>query len=101
MTGGQLANGIGSGIAGAFSATFVVTYTILAKWHKSAIGRFMILMAAGVFFTCFITLNITSKGFSPSADWLRYIQAGLWVIIGATYAFHSWQVWKAQREGNK
>jgi hypothetical protein len=98
MTGGQLANGIGSAVAALSSGGFILTYGVLARWYRTVTGRFLMVLAVSTLATCFITLNITAKGFTSQADWLRYLQAVVWISIGATYIYQSWLVWKEQRK---
>lgn len=99
MTGGQLANGIGSGIVTIASASFILSYGTLARFYKSSIGRFMVLKAVGIFFTGLITVILTANNFATSVDWLRYIQAGLWMIVASAYVYHTSMVWKSQLKG--
>lgn len=96
MTGGQLANGLGSCLVTIASATFIVSYGVLARFYKTQLGRFMILKAVGICLTGLITVALTVANFTTGYDWLRYIQAGLWTIIALAYINHTTFVWRSQ-----
>jgi hypothetical protein len=100
MTGGQLANGIGSAMAATSSLIFILAYSLMARWYKTFTGRFMVAKAAGVFFTCLITIALTANDFTAGVDWLRYVQAAVWVLIGSAYISHIYLIWITQRRQN-
>lgn len=101
MTGGQLANGVGSALVTIASASFILSYGILAKFYKTQIGRFMVLKAVGIFFTGVITVALTANNFTTGVDWLRYVQASLWAIVAVAYAYHTRVVWRSQVKGKR
>lgn len=101
MTGGQLANGVGSALVTLASAAFILSYGILAKPYRTSIGRFMVLKALGICFTGVITVTLTLNDFAIQVDWLRYIQAGLWFIVASAYIYHTSMVWKSQLKGKR
>jgi hypothetical protein len=96
MTGGQIANGIGSAIAMVTSGVFIATYSAVAPWHKSSLGRFMMVKAAAICLTGVITVTLTIKDFTSHSDWLRYIQASLWVMVSVAFVHHTSLVWRLQ-----
>jgi hypothetical protein len=101
MTGGQVANGLGSAAAMVTSAVFILTWTAVGRWWKTWTGRFMILKAGAISFTGIITVWLTLVDFASNWDPLRYIQAGLWFTVSVAFMHHTRQVWKINRTKGK
>ena len=98
MTGGQIANGLGSAFAMVSSAVFILTWTAVGKWWRTWTGRFMILKAGAISLTGVLTVWLTLVDFAASWDALRYIQAGLWYTVSVAFIHHTRQVWRINRE---
>lgn len=101
MTGGQVANGVGSALAMVTSGTFIVTWTLLGKWWRTSTGRFMVVKAGAIALTGVITVWLTLTDFALSWDPLRYVQAGLWVLVSASFMHHTRVLWKINRAKKK
>lgn len=99
MTTGQFFNGFASGLVMVVSFIFILSYCLTARWWKSSTGRFLMIKAVGIFLTGVITVSLTLSDFTPSSDWLRLVQAGLWTLIAAAYAHHIWMMWRVQGKG--
>lgn len=93
MTHGQLANGIGSAIAMITSGIFILVWTLVGKWWRTPTGRFMVVKAGAIMLTGMITVWLTLTDFASSWDILRYIQAGLWVLVSWAFVHHTRMVW--------
>lgn len=100
MTGGQIANGIGSALAMATSGIFVITWTVVGTWWTSSTGRFMVMKAGAIFLTGVITVWLTLTDFAASWDALRYIQAGLWALISVAFIHHTRMVHRVNRRSD-
>lgn len=101
MTGGQLANGVGSALVMVTSGSYILLWTLYGGWFRSRIGRFVILKATAIFFTGIITVALTLSGFNQDVDWLRYIQAILWVMVSIAFIHHTRAVWKVNHRKEK
>lgn len=101
MTGGQAANGIGSALVMLTSGSYIVIWTFYGGWFRSRIGRFVILKATAIFLTGIITVALTLGDFSKGVDWLRYIQAVLWVMASIAFIHHTRVVWKVNHRKEK
>jgi hypothetical protein len=101
MTGGQVANGIGSAIVMVTSGLYVLVWTFYGGWFRSRIGRFVVMKAAAICLTGVITVSLTLTDFGKQSDWLRYIQAGLWIVMSIAFVHHTRLVWKVNRKGMK
>lgn len=101
MTGGQLANGIGSAIAMVTSGVFVTTWTVVGKWWKTSTGRFMVVKASAIGLTGIITVWLTLTDFASSWDALRYVQAGLWFLVSLAFIHHTRMLVKVNRKEQK
>jgi cytochrome c biogenesis protein CcdA len=96
MTPGQMANGLASGFIAATGSAFVIIYGVLAKLWKSVDGRMLMTLGLTVAFTGVLTTTLTIQGFTAGGDFLRFIQAGLLVIVGLLFLLYSVRVWKMQ-----
>lgn len=93
---GQDANGFAAAFTAGFGSLFVISYGVLAKWYESGEGRMMMGFASAITITNALTLTMTILGFSTSVDWLRFIQAGLMISIGVSFAWFTIRVWRLQ-----
>lgn len=98
MTGGQVANGVGSAIVAVSGLSFIVFWTIFGRWYRTSTGRFMVMKAAAISVSGILTLWLTLGGFAISWDFLRYIQAGLWVMISLAFLHHTVQIYTLYRK---
>lgn len=89
MTGGQIANGIGSAVALVTSGTFILAWTIVGRWWKTSTGRFMVMKAGAICLTGIITVWLTLVEFTNDWDALRWVQGGLWVLISLAFIHHT------------
>lgn len=96
MTPGQIANGTASAWVAGMGSMFIVSYAMLARWKDSAEGRLMMALVVAITLTCSLTLTMTVFGFKPNVDWLRFIQAALWGVIGVCFLTLTIKVWKTQ-----
>lgn len=101
MTDGQVANGVGSFFAMVTSGTFIVVWTIVGKWWKTQVGRFMVMKASAIFMAGLLTVMLTVTEFESDADWLRYTQAVIWVAVSVVFVAHTRLLWKVNREDEK
>lgn len=101
MTGGQIANGVGSLLAMMTSGIFILTWTVTGKWWRTSIGRFMIIKAGAIFMAGFLTVWLTISGFKPDVDILRYIQAGIWAAVSVAFTQHTYLLWINRRKDRK
>jgi len=101
MTGGQIANGIGSAMAMVTAGSYIVVWTLYGGWFRSRIGRFVILKAAAICLTGVITVALTLSDFGARVDWLRYIQAMLWLLVSIAFIHHTRLVWKINHRKEK
>jgi hypothetical protein len=89
MTGGQVANGLGSAIALLSSGVFILTWTVVGKWWRTSTGRFMVMKAGAICLTGIITVWLTAVDFGRGWDALRYVQGGLWLLISVAFIHHT------------
>lgn len=101
MTPGQIANGIGSFLAMMTSGIFIVTWTLVGKWWKTSIGRFMIIKASAIFAAGLLTVLLTLGGFTPNVDMLRDIQAGIWAAVSIAFLQHTHLLWTNRKKVRK
>lgn len=97
MTGGQLANGLASMLVLISSSLLILIWTKVGSWWTTSVGRFMILKAAAIGFTGFLTVALTLARFASDWDFLRYIQAVLWILVSLAFLHHTRLVWKLNR----
>lgn len=100
MTGGQLANGLGSALVTVTSGLYILVWTFYGGWFRSRIGRFVILKAAAICLTGIITVALTIMDFNDQSDWLRYVQAALWVLVSIAFMHHVRLVWRVNKKGS-
>lgn len=96
MTPGQMANGYASGFIAVTGSTFVIVYATLARWWRSTDGRMMMALGMTVALTGMLTTTLTIQGFTAGGDFLRFIQAGLLLVVGFTFLLYSIRVWRMQ-----
>lgn len=101
MTLGQALNGWGSAIGALSGLSFIVSYTILARWYKSTDGRVMMAFGATLTLTYTITVILTLNNFTTGVDFMRIVQAILSTSIGICFLFYTVRMWRMQRGRGK
>lgn len=99
MTGGQLANALGSALATITSGVFIVTWSAVGKWWRTSTGRFMVMKASAICAAGVLTVALTFLSFQSDVDWLRYVLAAIWTSISIAFVHHTVMVWKINRKG--
>lgn len=101
MTGGQLANGIGSALAMFTSGLFILVWSLVGRWWKTPVGRFMVIKAGAIFAAGSLTVVLTVFKFNPNVDVLRYVQAGIWGAVSLAFLHHTRMIWKVNHSKGK
>ncbi|MGX9924167.1 putative phage holin [Streptomyces sp. NPDC002248] len=97
MTPGQIANAIASSFVALSAGGFVLFYTLRINWWKNSTGRFLAIKGVGITLTGLLTVGISVSGFGENADWMRFVQAILWVTIGITYHHYLYLIYRGQK----
>lgn len=96
MTGGQAVNATASAIVATTSLTFIIVWTIVGRWYKTSVGRFMVMKASAICLTGGLTVWLTLTGFNWDA--LRYVQASLWLAVSGAFVHHTMMVYRINRK---
>lgn len=100
MTPAEMVNVTFSGVVAATAAVFVITYHRLAPWRSTPTGWYLMSFAGAIGGLALYTVVITAVGLNGvPAMVLRYIRAGLLLVVAALFIQGTRKVLQVQRAG--
>ncbi|WP_030248044.1 hypothetical protein [Streptomyces sp. NRRL S-455] len=97
MTTGETVNLAGSVIALVGCLSFVLVYTLLARWWRTLVGRLLVIKALAI--AAFMAISIGVTVFRADVEVLRIVRGILAALFGALMLYQAWLVGHTQIEG--
>jgi hypothetical protein len=89
----------------AFGAPIVliVVYTIAAPWYRSAVGRALVQVKAGIVLAMVppVMHRLTGSADSPLSPTFVWIQTGAWLFLAAMVLRLAWLSWRINKNARK